>query len=89
MSQLIRHMPLVREVWVSNFEPIKSLTRYQQLATAATLMCGPRGDGQRSLVTPKMLLSEYNKDMLFLTIKSILFEAFQLFKMLLRIDEKL
>jgi len=33
---------LLREVWGSNPEPIKSPTSYQRLATAATLMCvGP------------------------------------------------
>jgi len=31
----------MREVWSSNLEPIKSHTRYQQLAIAATLKCGP------------------------------------------------
>jgi len=39
-SQLRRTL-LVREVWGSNLEPNKSPTRYQQLATVATLMCRP------------------------------------------------
>jgi len=34
-------IPLVWEVWGSNPEPIKSPKRCQQLALAATLMCGP------------------------------------------------
>jgi len=37
---LIRCLLLVREVWGSNPEPIKPLTRCQWLATAAILMCG-------------------------------------------------
>jgi len=41
-----------------NSEPIKSLTRCQRLATAATLMAQSRGDGHRSLVTPGRVLSE-------------------------------
>jgi len=36
------------------------------------LKCGPlaqkRGDGHRSLVTPERVLSEYNKDLIFLCI---------------------
>jgi len=56
------------EVWGSNLEPIKSLTRCQRLATVATLMCGPsaqsHGDGHRSLVTPERVFSEYNEDLI-------------------------
>jgi len=41
-AQVVRRLLLVREVWGSNLEPIKSPTRCQRLATAATLMCwGP------------------------------------------------
>jgi len=36
-----RHSLLVRKVWGSNSEPIKSPTLCQRLATVATLMCGP------------------------------------------------
>jgi len=70
MAQVIRGSLLVREVWGSNPEPIKSPKRCQRLATFATLMCEPlaqsRGDGHRSLVTPERILSEYNKDLIFL-----------------------
>jgi len=38
--QVIRRLPLVREVWGSNPEPIKSPTRCQRLATAAPLVRG-------------------------------------------------
>jgi len=41
MAQVIRRLLLVREVWGSNSEPKKSPTRYQRLATAAILKCGP------------------------------------------------
>jgi len=47
-------------------EPIKSPTRCQRLTTVATLMNGPcRRDGHHSLVIPKRVLSEYNKDLIF------------------------
>jgi len=39
-AQVLRRLPLVREVWGSNPEPIKSHTRCQLLVTTATLMCG-------------------------------------------------
>jgi len=42
MALMVRRLPLVRKEWGSNLEPIKSPTRCQRLATAATLMCGPR-----------------------------------------------
>jgi len=41
MAHVERHLLLVREVWSSNPEPIKSPTCCQRLANAATLMCGP------------------------------------------------
>jgi len=41
MAQVARRLFLVREIWVSNLEPIKSPTCCQQLATAAALMCEP------------------------------------------------
>jgi len=41
MTQVVRSWLPVREVWGSNSDPIKSPTRCQRLATAATLMCGP------------------------------------------------
>jgi len=41
MAQVVRCLLLVREVWGSNSEPIKSPTRCQRLATVAALMCGP------------------------------------------------
>jgi len=54
---------LVREVWGSNPEQIKSPTRCQRLATLATLivwaLAQSRKDGHRSLVTPERVLSEY------------------------------
>jgi len=70
MAQVVRHLLLVREVWDSNSESIKSPTRYQRLANAATLMCWlwrkPRNwVAYRSLVTPERVLSEYNKDLIF------------------------
>jgi len=40
-KQAVKRLLLVREVWCSNLQPIKSPTRYQQLATAANLMSGP------------------------------------------------
>jgi len=40
MAQVARRSLLVREVWSSNPEPIKSPTCCQQLVTVATLMCG-------------------------------------------------
>jgi len=41
MIQVVKRLLLVREVWGSNPKPIKSPTRCQQPATAATWMCGP------------------------------------------------
>jgi len=42
MAQVVRRSLLVREVWDSNPEPIKSPARCQRLATAATLeVLGP------------------------------------------------
>jgi len=41
LAQVVISLPLVREVWSSYPEPIKSLTFCQRLATAATFMCGP------------------------------------------------
>jgi len=41
MAQVVRRLCLVCEVWSSYPETIKSPTRCQRLATAATLMCGP------------------------------------------------
>jgi len=32
---------MMRKEWDSNPEPIKSPARYQRLATAVTVMCGP------------------------------------------------
>jgi len=65
MAQVRRSL-LVREVRVSNPEPIKYLTRCQRLATAATFeLCSlaqSQGDGHRSLVRPERVLSEYNED---------------------------
>jgi len=52
----------------SNPEPIKSPTRCQRLATAATFevwaLAQSRGDGHRSLVTLEWVLSEYNEDLI-------------------------
>jgi len=57
------------EVWGSNPEPIKSLTRCQRLATVATLimlaLAQSCGNGHRSLVAPERVLSEYNEDLIF------------------------
>jgi len=56
-------------VWGSIPEPIKSSIRCQQFAIAATLtvwaLAQSRGDGHRSLVTPKRVLCEYNKHLIF------------------------
>jgi len=41
MAQVVRRLLLVRKVWGSNPEPIKSPKHCQRLATVATLMCGP------------------------------------------------
>jgi len=71
MAQVIRYLPLVREVWDSNPDPIKSPMRFQRLATAATFevwsLAQSRGDGHRSLVTHERVLSEYNEDLIFLS----------------------
>jgi len=46
----------------SNLEPIKSLTRFQRLATDTTFevwsLEQSRGNGHRSLVTPKRVFDE-------------------------------
>jgi len=47
MTQVTRRLPLVQEVWGSNLEKIKSPTRCQRLATAATLMMGGLGEKAR------------------------------------------
>jgi len=66
---VVRRSLLVREVWGSNPEPMKSPTRCQRLATVATLivwaLAQSREDGHRSLVTPERVLSEYNEDLIF------------------------
>jgi len=66
---VVRRSLLVREVWGSNPEPIKSPTRCQRLATVATLiawaLAQSRGYGYRSLVTPERVLSEYNENLIF------------------------
>jgi len=53
-SEVVRRSLLVREVWGSYPEPIKSSTRCQRLATPATFevwaLAQSRGDGHRSLV---------------------------------------
>jgi len=41
MTQVVRRLPMAREVWSLNLELIKSPTRCQQLATVATLKDGP------------------------------------------------
>jgi len=55
-----RLLSQVREVFSSNLEPIKSPTRCQRLAIAATLevwaLAQSRGDGHHSLVTPKRIV---------------------------------
>jgi len=60
MAQVIRRSFLVREVLGSNSEPIKSPTRCQQLATAASFEVGAlaqsREDGHCSHVTPERIL---------------------------------
>jgi len=40
-AQAVKRLLLVREVWGSNPEPIKSPTRCHWHATVATLKCGP------------------------------------------------
>jgi len=71
----LRRSLLVREVWGSNLEPIKSpIIRCQRLATVVTLivwaMAQSRGDGHRSLVSPERVLSEYNEDLIFLILRA-------------------
>jgi len=41
MTQVVRRLLLLREVWGLNARPIKSPKRCQRFATAATLKCGP------------------------------------------------
>jgi len=69
MAQVIRCSLLVREVWGSNSEPIKSATRCQRFAIAITFevwaMAQSRGDGHRLLVTPERVLNEYKEDLIF------------------------
>jgi len=71
IAQEVKCSLLVREVWGSNLEPIKSPIRCQRLATVATLivwaLVQSRGDEHRSLVTPERVLSEYNKDLILIT----------------------
>jgi len=78
MQQVVRSLPLVREVWSSNPEPIKSPTRCQRLATVTTLivwaLAQSRAVGHRSLVTPERVLREKNEDLIFLfDIQQLLF----------------
>jgi len=40
-TQKVRRLSLVRVIWGSNPEMIKSPTRWQRLATVAILICGP------------------------------------------------
>jgi len=59
MAQVVRRLPLVREVWSTNPELIKSPTRCQRLATAALdvwALAQSRGDGHRSLVTRERVI---------------------------------
>jgi len=52
----------VQVVWGSNPEPIKSPTRCQRLALAATLMCGAKPRRWAPLTRePERVLSEYKK----------------------------
>jgi len=57
IAQVIRRSLLVRELWGSNPELIKSPTCCQRLATVATLivwaLVQSRGDGRHPLVTPE------------------------------------
>jgi len=68
MAYVVRRSFLVREVWGSNPVPIKSLTRCQRLATAATFevwaLAQSRGDGHRSLLTPEKVLSDNKEDLI-------------------------
>jgi len=68
IAQVVIRSLLVREVWGSNSEPIKSPTRCQRFATVATFivwaLAQRRGDGHHSLVTPERVLSEYNEDLI-------------------------
>jgi len=77
MAQVVRRLLLVREVWGSNPEPIKSPTLCERLATAATFevwaLTQSRGDGHRSFVTPERVLSEYNEDLIFVNEKKSMF----------------
>jgi len=62
MAQVVRR-------WDSNPGLVKSPTRCQQLATAATFevwsLAQSRGDGHRSLVTSDRVLRDYKKDFIF------------------------
>jgi len=57
MTQVVRRLLLMREVWGSNPKPIKSSTRCQRLTAASTLMYGPwrkaaeLGTGHSGVVT--------------------------------------
>jgi len=69
MAQAVRRSLLVWEVWGSYPESIKSPTRCQRLATAATFkvwtLAHSREEGHRSLVTPERVLSEYNEELIY------------------------
>jgi len=73
MAQVLRHLPLVQEVWGSNPEPIRSLTRCQRLTTAATLMYEPWHKVAETLVTPERVISKYN-DLIPVWVGHILFQ---------------
>jgi len=71
IAQVVRRSLLVREVWDSNPELIKSPTCCQRLAIVATLivwaLAQSRGDEHRSLMTPGRVLSQYNENLIFAT----------------------
>jgi len=61
------HLLLLRKICSSKLEPIKFPTRFQRLATAATLECEPwrKAAKMGSLVTLERVLSENNEDLIF------------------------
>jgi len=64
--QVVKRLFLEREVWGSNSKPIKSPTRFQQLATAVNLKLGPgSGDRLSLIVTLERMLSEKNNNLIF------------------------
>jgi len=72
MAEVVRRLPLLREVWDSNSEPIKSphkLPTTRHCCNLDVWSLVQSRDEHRALVTPERVLSEYNKDLIFLSNK--------------------